>query len=399
MRKKAGVKASLPWLVRAPNFCQKSSVTSPETIRTFVTNFVGLAFQGGANRFEEISLARTSTTHILKLAVISPFALAIAAASLNAHPLAAPGVTSLTEPKVTFTVPDRHYALLKRGQVTAIIVDNHDVDVPELPGHRAGYSGIASWKRGEHPPNLFVPAYAGLNFEHIHDGTTKVNAEKFEPRRAPMELRVVNEFTVELYQGPTPNWKLESCGRYQLLPDGAIEYTFECIPRAATFQRGYIGLFWASYIAAPEDGAIHFRGRGTSALGRGTWLRTVSPTHGVDSTHPPAGALPFVPVDPGFPLTLVNHRSRYVYTEPWFYGVSHGLVYAQMFRQKDQIWFAQSPTGGGDNNPAWDFQWFIPDWRVDEVYGFVMRVALLSWQDATSLEEQTRPHRTALNPP
>ena len=316
-----------------------------------------------------------------------------------AFQFAAPRVTSLTDPDVKFQVPAEHHVTLKRGPITAVIVDNEAVDVTSLPGHKAGYNGVASLRHERMmSDNLFVPAVAGLNFEHIHDGTLAVNVEKFEPRKAPMELRIVDPFTVELYQPPTANWKLESCGRYRLLPDGVIEYTFECIPRAATFQQGYMGLFWASYIAQPEDTAIHFRGREATAYGDGDWLRMVTPTHGVDSTHPPAGPLRNLPMHPEFPLTLVNHRSKYVCTDPWYYGISHGMAFVQMFRSRDQIWLAQSPSGGGKGNPAWDFQWFVPDWKVDEPYGFTMRAALLPTTDQDQILEQTRSHRMALNP-
>jgi len=82
-----------------------------------------------------------------------------------------------------------------------------------------------------------------------------------------------------------------------------------------------------------------------------------------------------------------------------YYGVSHGLAYVQMFRDRDRIWFAQSPTGGGETNPAWDFQWFILDWKVGEAYGFVMRAAYLPFENQTQIESATRPHRTALNAP
>jgi hypothetical protein len=75
------------------------------------------------------------------------------------------------------------------------------------------------------------------------------------------------------------------------------------------------------------------------------------------------------------------------------------MAYVQMFRDRDRIWFAQSPTGGGEANPAWDFQWFIPDWKVGEAYGFVMWAAYLPFESQAQIESATRPHRAAFNPP
>lgn len=325
--------------------------------------------------------------------VIFASMLAIAGIASAADPHAAERITSLTNPKVEFSRPKEHFVVLSRGGVTAVIVDNEAIDVPEVPGHHAGYNGVAVLKRdgGE---SLFVPAVAGLNFEHIHDGSSaSVAAEKFEPRKAPMELRVINEHTVEVYQPPTPRMKLESCGRYTLLEDGAIEYTFECIPRGNTCTNGYIGLFWASYIQQPESTAIHFLGREADSSGLPRWIEATSPAHGTDSTHPPAGNLPQLKHDAEFPLTLVFNRSKYVYSEPWYYGISHGRAYVQMFRPRDRIWLAQSPSGGGNRNPAWDFQWFVPEPKVDEAYGFTMRAMLLATTNRDAIINATASHR------
>ena len=144
-----------------------------------------------------------------------------------------PGRTSLANPAIHYTVPDKPYVVLHRGEVDAVVVDNRAVDDGVLSGHRAGYSGLASLRHSRRRENLFVPAYAGLNFEHIHDGTNQPWEIIFEPRKAPMQLRQVDDHTAELYQMPTPHWGLESCLHYELLSDGAIEMTVECIPAPA----------------------------------------------------------------------------------------------------------------------------------------------------------------------
>lgn len=316
--------------------------------------------------------------------------LMLIALTLCAVRLQAAGKTSLTNSSIKWSTPQEHYVTLKRGNLTAVIVDNEAIDVPALPRHRAGYSGVASLKHTKHAENLFVPGIAGLNFEHIHDGTAEGLVEKFEPRKFPMELRRIDEHTVELYQPPTGNWKLESCGRYALLPDGVIEYTFECIPRAVEYRYDYIGLFWASYIHQPDDKSIWFRGRPAGSDDPERWINGVTPSHGVDSTHRPANMQKLPRVDDDFPLTLVNHPSKYEYTQPWYYGVSHGMAFIQMFRDSDRIWMAQSPSGGGNGNPAWDFQWFIPSPKVGETYGFVMRAAYLPYENREQVEQQTR---------
>ena len=339
------------------------------------------------------------TKHLLWPLLIQASAILSAAP----HPNAAPGVTSLTNPKVAFESSGRGYAILKRGSVTAIIVDNraHDLPGKSLPGHLAGYNGVASLTRVNGTGNLFVPAYAGLNFEHIHDGTTANLKNKFEPRIFPMELRLIDRHTVELYQPPTNHWKLESCGRYHLLADGTIEYTFECIPREMDYARGFIGLFWASYIQQPEISSIHFRGRRRHGKQSSSpvWIEATSLAHGDSSTHPPAaGQKTLPPIDPDFPLTLVKHPSDYCYVQPFYFGVSGGMAFAQVFRARDHIWFAQSPSGGGDGNPAWDFQWFIRDARIDTAYGFVMRASFLPYLSREQVRKDMEPHLRALNP-
>jgi hypothetical protein len=93
-----------------------------------------------------------------------------------------PRLTSLSDKSVSYKRAEKPYAVIKRGNVEAVIVDNRAVDDEVLPKHRAGYSGVASLTHTDRRANLFVPSYAGLNFEHIHDGTVQDRKVLFEPR-------------------------------------------------------------------------------------------------------------------------------------------------------------------------------------------------------------------------
>ena len=297
----------------------------------------------------------------------------------------------------TDAVSEESYILLERGDIRTVIINNEPVDDEVLPGHRGGYSGVASLAHRSQKRNLFVPMYAGLNFEHIHDGTTQSRDILFEPRRAPMAIKRVDPYTAELYQPPTPHWQLESWLRYQLLEEGAIEMTLECIPHTRTFKNNYIGLFFASYINQPKSLDIHFLGCPSNDVdAKPQWVRGVTPAHGELSTHLALDDNRTFTHDPDFPLTLVFNRSNYHYSEPWYYGVSHGMAFVLMFRPSDHVRLSQSPSGGGRGNPAWDFQWFIPQYEIGKRYQFVMRAVYLPFKSREQIIQATTAHRVAL---
>jgi hypothetical protein len=115
------------------------------------------------------------------------FILAVAIAPLQAQSTAADPGRNADEQGYPYSVPGPHYAVLERGELRVVIVDNAGVDDPVPPGHRAGYNGVASLTHARHPRNLFVPALAGLNYELIHDGAGRTRAS-FQSHHRPATL-------------------------------------------------------------------------------------------------------------------------------------------------------------------------------------------------------------------
>jgi hypothetical protein len=258
------------------------------------------------------------------------------------------------------------------GDLTAVIGDNEAHD-----GHTAGYNGIHRLTHRSEPTTLFVPAVAGLNLEHIFDGDRELRARNdpkvfFEPRTAPMTFRRLSADEAELHQPPTPTFHLESWTRFKLVPPHSIDLIFRCRPTQHTFRHGYIGLFWASYINAPDDKSLYFRGDGR-------WLQLCSQRHYDESTvvhRDNKVALEFSAV-PGD--ALFKNLSPLRFDEPFYYGLFGRHLFLLMFDRSEGIRFSHSPSGGGFNaeaqttNPAWDFQYIIPAYEVLREYGFRAR--------------------------
>ena len=68
--------------------------------------------------------------------------------------------------------------------------------------------------------------------------------------------------------------------------------------------------------------------------------------------------------------------------KPFYYGYFEDLVYILMFEREEGIRFTHSPSGGGTNreqgttNPAWDWQFIVPNYEVMKEYRYQARVVL-----------------------
>jgi len=259
---------------------------------------------------------------------------------------------------------------LKKGDLKVTFVDNQSFGNE----HRAGYNGIAKLYHPAQDSTPFVPFYAGFNFEHIFGGDSLV--QLFEPRKHSMSLYRQSDNEVLLYQAATPLSGVESLTSFKLTKPHYIDITFRCIfHNIDFFKHDYAGIFWASYINSPKEKEIHFMGFEKGETTK-KWISAFSKKHGENSSH--------ISIDdennfffaPNFNVTLSNHFSDYKYSLPFYYGRFHNMVLAYLFdsSESEVIRFSQSPTGGGATNPAWDFQFIIPQPEQGKEYSFRARV-------------------------
>jgi len=262
----------------------------------------------------------------------------------------------------------------RAGDLTAVIGDN------EAHGeHRAGFNGVHSLTHRTEPASLFVPTVAGLNLENIMDGDREFSDSTpgprkvfFEPRHAPMTFRKLSATEAELHQEPTPTFKVESWTRFALVAPHYLDFQFRFKPTADGFRHGWLGLFWASYMNAPEDKSMYFRGNGL-------WQQLCTPAHNNQSTVVHRDNNVDLTFTPGTRDALFKNLSPLKFDEPFFYGLFRKHLFIVMFDRSEGIRLTHSPSGGGSNrelqttNPAWDFQCILPTFEVNKEYGFRAR--------------------------
>lgn len=264
------------------------------------------------------------------------------------------------------------------GDLTAVIGDNSDF-TENGQAHRAGYNGLWSLRHRTGNRSLFVPGIAGLNLEHIVSGEGEHDRDVFfEPRRAGMTFRKLSDSAAELHQPPTPTFHLQSSTRFELKAPHYIDMEFTCRATQHVFPYDYIGLFWASYINAPEDKSIYFPG-GWDTRGENLWCQLCTQEHNRDSTVRHRADKFQMKFEPGAPDALYKNFSPLRYDLPLFYGNFEDHLFAVMFDRFEGIRLTHSPSGGGVNkqrnttNPAWDFQFLISTYEINRDYSFRAR--------------------------
>ena len=266
---------------------------------------------------------------------------------------------------------------LNTTDLVTVIGDNDGV-----PPHRAGYNGVWSLQHRLADRSLFVPAYAGLNFEHIVSGEFEdQNDIFFEPRRAPMSSRRIDDNRVELYQAPTPTFHLESWTTFRSGEPDHLDMEFRCRATQHVFAFDYIACFWASYINAPLDKSLYFSG-GLEGQ-RDIWSQFCTQQHDLHSTL--RGR------DDDFEMQFADNSREALYKNfspmrfdlPLFYGRFDDLIFVVMLDSGDGfVRLTHSPSGGGVNterktaNPAWDFQFIVPDYEINTDYRLRTRTIL-----------------------
>ena len=295
------------------------------------------------------------------------------------------------------------------GNGEAVPQDTADYGVYEMPGfrcvignnaemgkHRGRYNGVFQIVANGMNESPFVEDYAGLNLEHYFDcrPRPKDNDVLFEPRVAPMSYRRTGPATAELHQPPTPVYKVESWTTFALKAPHYIDMTFRCVPTEDVFEGGFFGVFWASYINAPLDKSLYFL-RAGSTLDEPLWEQFSTQTHGVHSSLLQENDT-FAPVFQEPNDLLFASEALFRYSVPFYYGRFRDQVLIYIFKPGPIVRLTQSPSGGGtsegrtSNNPAWDFQLIVPDYKVGQEYGLEMRLVYKPWTGRDDVLEEVR---------
>ena len=292
------------------------------------------------------------------------------------------------------------FPCLEAENYLAYIADNKALGI-----HCAGYNGVASLIPRHSGNNLFVPAYAGLNFETISlqglEPYAQDHDSKFEPRSEPMHVEEATSGQVVLVQPETSHAHVsaritfsveEPCYLHQ-----RIELTFHRRFCGADEKNAFSSLF-ASYMHIPSDLHIYLKPDLESGDAAEGWVGVTKKDH--------LGPVEICPLPGGRQLNPAEHLEAVETGESmgegelhsaankgpltFYYGFCPGdLLFLMMFKQPERFRLAYSPSGAGQGlssvpgkgnrpawNPAWDYVLRLDDVEIGKIYVWDLCLAI-----------------------
>jgi len=285
--------------------------------------------------------------------------------------------------------------VLETESFIAFLADNRAAGI-----HRAGYNGVASLIPRATGNNLFVPTYAGLNYEIIrlpdlatYEGPGGI---KFEPRAEPMHVEQADDERVVLVQPETSHAHVSARIEFGVEEPCYLHQHVELTCHRRFCREGEdnrLHTLWASYMHAVPDRHIYMKPNPEAGAELTGWFGITKAAHDAprmlvrrlpderniaagEHLEAMAGQEPLSDqevqrlTDSGPATaevsTMLSGPLRF------YYGLCHGeQLFLMMFRRPEGSRLAYSPCGGGREpawSPAWDYILHEPDAQVGVTY-------------------------------
>ncbi|MCZ6675627.1 MAG: hypothetical protein O7E52_00055 [Candidatus Poribacteria bacterium] len=242
-----------------------------------------------------------------------------------------------------------------------------------------GYNGVRQlYSRKGPQENIFRSGWgSSLNFEFVFDASGTSMAPRWIDGKmgsppTPSQLTRLDDNSVRLETSVPEPHRVDVSTVFALVAPHYIDLETTIVAQPNAFAGDWLGLFWASYIHAPENRTTCFRGR-RDRDGPVEWIESleeIPPNPCVFASETD----PLLPVEPN-PNGRLFHNIRPIrYVSPMFYGRWRNMMLEMMFTCEDNLRFAIQPTGGGLKNPAWDFAVVIRHCQPLKQYHFRARV-------------------------
>jgi len=302
----------------------------------------------------------------------------------------------------------KRFPSLETKTFVAYIADNSSLGI-----HRSGYNGIASLIPKHSGNNLFVPMYAGLNYETISltglSPYTHPGGSKFEPRSEPMHIECATAGEVVLIQPETSHSHVGARITFSVEEPYYLHQHIELAfhKRFCTMEESNaFRSLWASYIHMPSDRHIYLKPDLEEGAELEGWVGITKADHGYLSDHsvdtevrrlpdtdeitpaehleemrrqkPQKTADLFDSAKPDSSTQPISHRI--LGPLAFYYGFCHGeQQFLMMFAQPGRFRLAYSPCGAGKEpawNPAWDYILHLDDAKTGVVYSWDVCLAV-----------------------